>query len=150
MCFWYIRFSIEWSIWLIFADKKRWRELFPVCFFASLLGATSDVITYHIPLWTYDGNNHFIPYILNDWGIYIVFMYLFIQCLPKHRTFWLMFGYWFIWTAIAIIIELIHVKTGHMTYHNGWSTWKSYGTDWILFLVLYQFHKIFHLEKLSR
>jgi len=28
MLFWYIRFALEWTIWLIFADKKRWRELF--------------------------------------------------------------------------------------------------------------------------
>jgi hypothetical protein len=37
MPFWYIKFAIEWLVWLIFADKRRWRELFSVffCFFAN-------------------------------------------------------------------------------------------------------------------
>jgi hypothetical protein len=150
MYFWYIRFVIEWIVWLIFADKKRWRELFPVSFFASLLEATTDVITHHIPLWSYDGNCSFIPHLLNDWGLCIVLTYLFIQWLPQHQTLWKMLLHWSIWTTIAITIEWIHVKTGHMAYHNGWSLWISYGADWILFSMLYQFHKIFHLEKLSR
>ncbi len=148
MYFWYILFAIEWLIWLIFADKVRWRELLPVSFFASLLGATTDVITHHIPLWTYDNNNSFIPHLLNDWGIYIVVTYLFIQWLPQRRTFRSIFWYWFVWTAMVIIIEFIYIETGHMHYHNGWSLWKSYCADWILFSILYQFHKIFHLEKL--
>ncbi len=149
MYFWYMRFAIEWLIWLIFADKKRWRELLPVSFFAALLGTTTDIITNYIPLWSYDSNNSFIPYLLNNWGLCIVFTYLFIQWLPQHQTFWSMFLYWFIWAAVAIAIELIHVKTGHMNYHNGWSPLISYVADWILFLILYQFNKIFHLDKLS-
>jgi|GEM_PF-2889474 hypothetical protein len=51
MLFWYIRFALEWTIWLIFADKKRWRELLPVGLIAGLYGATTDIITYHYPLW---------------------------------------------------------------------------------------------------
>jgi hypothetical protein len=149
MSFWYINFAIEWLMWLIFADKRRWRELFSVSFFASLLMATTDVITHHISFWSYDCNNSFIPHLFNEWGLSIVFTYLFIQWLPQHQTLWLMFWYWFIWTAVAIIIELIHVKTGHMTYNNGWSLWLSYVADWVLLWVLYQFHKMFRLEKLS-
>jgi hypothetical protein len=149
MYFWYIRFAIEWSIWLIFADKKRWRELFSVSFFASLIAETTDVITHYQPLWMYDNNNSFIPFLCNDFGIYIVVTYLFIQWLPKHQTIWRMFWYWFVWTAITIIVEFIHVETKHMVYH-GWHIWMSYVADWILFLIFYLFHKIFHLEKLSQ
>ena len=65
MHFWYIRFALEWTVWLVFADKKRWRELFPVGLMAGLCGATTDIFIPHCSLWKYDGNTSPIPQLVN-------------------------------------------------------------------------------------
>ncbi|WP_327078735.1 hypothetical protein [Pelosinus fermentans] len=34
-----------------------------------------------------------------------------------------------------MLIEYIHINTGHMAHHHGWTSWYSYVADWILFLM---------------
>lgn len=148
MWFWYIRFAVDWMIWFIFADKKRWRELFPVGLLAGLLGTTSDMITYYYPLWKYDNDVSPIPRLINTWGIYIVVVYLFIQWLPAKRSFRRMFVYFFFWTSVAFSLEWFHIYTGHMTYHLWWNMRWSYLADWILFLTFYFYYKIFRFERM--
>ena len=148
MLFWYLRFFLEWIIWIIFADKKRWRELFPIGFMAGLYGSTTDIITSHYALWKYDDDLSSIPRLINTWGMYIIIVYLFIQYLPSKRSFGRMFAYWFFWTSIAIIIEKIHLITGHMTHHLWWNIYYSYIADWILFSLFYLYYKIFQFEKM--
>lgn len=149
MEFYYFRFAIELGIWLCFADKKRWRELIPVCFLASLLGAITDTIMHHHKFWDYDDGCSAIPYILNDFGTYVVVTYLFIQYLPKERTPGAMVWYWVKWTAASIGIEWVHVHTGHLRYFRGWNMVWSYVSDWILFWIFYKYHQIFQFEKLT-
>jgi len=144
--FWLIRFILEWSVWLVFADKKRWREIFPVCILACMLAWITDASTHHYKLWEYDMG--FISELSNSFGIYIVVTYLFIQWLPDRRFFMRMLAYWFIWTTVAISIEYIHLKTGHMTHHQWWTLWHSYIADWVIFWLFYQYHKVFQLAKL--
>ena len=60
------------------------------------------------------------------------------------------FFHWFAWTALAISIEYIHVKTGHRAHYNVLTFWHSYISDWILFWLFYQYHKILQLEKLAK
>jgi hypothetical protein len=148
--FWIIRFILEWLIWLILADKKRWREIFPVSFFSGLIAGTTDIIVNHYRLWQYDDHTSMIPELVNTWGMYVVIVYLFIQWLPKQKTFWRMIGYWFFWTGAMITVEWIHAYTGHITYPLWWKIYHSYIADWILFAVFYQYYKIFHFEKLSK
>lgn len=145
--FFVIRFAIEWTIWLLFADKKRWRELFPVAFFASLLGCLTDDLMHHYRLWEYDGQ--LLSDFTNNFGCYVVVTYLFIQWLPKGEKFWNLFLYWFIWTGFAISYEWLHIITNHMVYHQWWGIHLSYIADWILFFIFYQYHKIFNFKKLS-
>jgi len=145
--FWYIRSVVDLTIWLIFADKKMWRELLPVCFLGSLLGETSDSITHHYLLWEYDYNTSVLPELLNNWVLYIVVIWLFIQWLPTKRTLGRMFGYWFMWTAVALAIERIHLKTGHIIYYQWWNMYCSYIVDWVLFSIFYLYYKLFHFEK---
>jgi hypothetical protein len=140
-----------WTCWFIFADKSRWRELFIVGIFASFLDGFADIFAYQYPLWKYHGmGNSVIPDLFDNLGLYIVVAYLFIQRLPKHRTIVRLLAYWLFWSFIAIIIEWIHVYTGHMTYGILWNMAYSYLLDWIIFSILYQFHKVFQLEKLSK
>jgi hypothetical protein len=149
--FFYIRFILCWTIWYLFADKKRWRELFPVSIFAGYLGLITDVIVEdRIKLWEYRKGNILFAEISDDMGIYLVVTYLFIQWLPHHKTILTMLFYWFIWAALAIGIEWIHIYTGHMALHKGWNLGYSYLTDWFLFWLFYQFHKVFRLTQLSK
>jgi hypothetical protein len=149
MEYYYIRFAIEWIIWFMFADKKRWREIFPVCIFAGFLGSLSDSVMHQYSLWMFDYGISVIPDLLDDLGTYIVFTYLFIQWLPGTRTFLLLFGYFFLWTIVALVIEYIHLKTGHMTFHKWWTIWYSYIADWILFWLIYKYYHMFRFERLS-
>lgn len=147
--FWVIRFILFWLAFIFLADKHRWREILPVCFFAGFLGATTDNIIHHFHLWIFDSTQTaFIADITDDWTVYIVVTYLFLQWLPRNKTFYKMAVYWFIWTGISAIIELIHVYTGHMTYIK-WNIGWSYLADWILFYIFYKYHQIFELEKLN-
>ena len=117
--FFIVSFIIVLGTWLIFADKTRWRELLPVGFFAGFLGAITDGIVCHYRLWDY--HDTLIPSVIvmmgDDLSIYIVVVFLFIQWLPTKRMLWNMVLYWFMWTAIAITIEWIHITTGHMHHH---------------------------------
>lgn len=142
-------FITAWILWILFADKKRWRELFPVTLFASFLGCLTDNIMHYYTLWHYQNLNSLLISIFNDFGVYIVVTYLFIQWLPKEQTFRLMFGYWFIWTGLSISLELVYHATNHLTYHQWWNSWWSYLADWILYWIFYEYHKIFNLKKLS-
>jgi len=147
--FWVIRFIIFWAAWLVFADKKRWREILPVSVFSGFIGASSDNIMHHYHLWIYESTETtFLADMTDDWSVYIVITYLFIQWLPKQQTSWPMFKYIFLWTGISILIEYIHVVTDHMSFPTWWNMHWSYFADWILFWILFQYHKIFHLKTL--
>ena len=139
---------MAWIIWLIFADRSRWREIVPVCIFAKALALATDVLMFYYPLWEYIGPPYMV-HLADDLGIYLVVVYLFIQWLPKRRTARYMLPYWLAWTTAAVIIEFIYLHFGYMRYHQWWTTWYSYAADWFLYWLFYQFHKILWLEKLS-
>jgi len=104
--FYIIFLILSWIVWFIWADKSRFQEIFPVSLFAVCIAGIADVITYHYPLWDYNGStNPIIPDISDNLGIYLVVTYLFIQWLPEKKTFFNLFRYFFIWTAITISIE---------------------------------------------
>lgn len=149
--FFIITFFFAWAVWLLLADKSRWRELFIVGIFASLLGITTDLIMEHYKLWDYysTNTNPLIVHFFDDFSIYFVIPYLFIQWLPKKRNILNLFLYFFIWTSISIAIESIFIYSNHMDHHKTWDLFYSYIADWFLFLVFYQFHKAFKLVKLS-
>lgn len=149
MEFYYIRFAVIVACWLLFADKSRWRELFSVGIFANFLDGFADICSFHYPLWKYNPEDSIVPDLFDNMGIYIVVSYLFIQWLPKDRTAGRMLLYWFLWTAFAIGIEWFHIRTGYMTYDRWWRIEYSYIADWIIYWILYQFHKVFKLERLS-
>ncbi len=150
MEFYYIRFAVFWALWLILADKSRWREIFPVCLFASLLGTGTDIAQHYYPLWMFDYNASMLPELSDDFGVYIVITYLFIQWLPERRTPGPMLLYWFAWTSFTLALEWLHLKLGHMTYHQWWRIWHSYIADWLLFWIFYGYYRLFNFEKLAR
>ncbi|KJS03829.1 MAG: hypothetical protein VR68_00510 [Peptococcaceae bacterium BRH_c4a] len=145
-----VLFILSWGAWLFFADRKRWRELFPVSIFASFLGSVTDNIMHYYKLWEFHSEHPLLPRLLDDLGIYMVLPYLFIQLLPKRRTLWIMLAYWVIWTGFAIGLEWVHLVTNHMEHHLWWNLWYSYAADWFLFWLFYHFHRIFQLSRLYR
>lgn len=148
--FWVIRFIFFWLIFILLADKRRWRELLPVSIFSIALGATTDNIMHHLLMWSYDDKQtSLIADLTDDWSVYIVVTYLFIQWLPKNKNFRNMFIYWLIWTTITIAIEFIHVYTRHMTYSTWWNIGWSYLSDWLLFYIFYKYYQIFKLKEFS-
>jgi PAS domain S-box-containing protein len=148
--FFIIGFIIVWIVWLLFADKQRWRELFPVAIFGSFLALISDIIVLtNYKLWAYHDPHNWRAYLLDDLGIYMVTIYLFIQWLPRQNTFKRMFVYWFIWSGFCLAIEWIHLFTNNMSHYKWWNLGWSYLFGWFLFWLFYQFHKIFSLEKLN-
>jgi PAS domain S-box-containing protein len=148
--FFIIRFISAWVIWILFADKSRWREILPVAIFGSFLALTTDIIVISsYTLWAYHDGANWRAYLLDDWGIYLVTVYLFIQWLPHEQTLRNMFVYWFGWTGICIGIEWLHLITGHMSHYKWWNLGWSYLSGWVLFWLFYQFHKQLRLAKLS-
>ena len=67
-------FAFAWSVWLLLADKRRWKELFPVGIFAGYLAGISDDLMRRVELWSYkmDPANNALVEFLTDIGIYIV------------------------------------------------------------------------------
>ncbi|MBU2702682.1 hypothetical protein Ga0466249_003817 [Sporomusaceae bacterium BoRhaA] len=143
-------FILSWTIWILLADKSRWREIFPVCFLASYFALITDILVEFYPLWGYTGNESplWIQF-SNALGIFIVAIYLLIQWLPRKKTFLKLFTYLFAWTSFAVLVEQIHLATGHMYYRQWWSIWYSYLADWLLFWTFYKFHEVFRLERLK-
>jgi hypothetical protein len=150
MVFFILRFVICWVIWFIFADKKRWREMFPVSIFAIFLDKMADDINSYYKLWEYEGTLPLIPHLLEDLGIYMVCVYLFLQWLPRQKTAVKMMAYWLAWGLICIGVEWIHLATHHMRYFKWWTMGYSFSSDLVLFWLFYQFHKVFNLKILSQ
>lgn len=146
--FWIIRFIVDWTVWILFADKSRWREILPVCIFSSWISYIVEAMVVHYKLWSYTGHQ-LLALNLNGVGCYIVVTYLFIQWLPSDRTFLKMIVYWFYWTGFSIIFEWFHIWSGQMQYYQWWNWKLSYASDWFLFWIFYKYYQISHLRKMS-
>lgn len=145
MLFWFGRFTVELIIWLLLADRSRWKEILPVCLVASYVSFIVDQICELFDLWQYIPL-HPLANLVNGFGVYIVVTYLFIQWLPKQYTWYTMAAYFFVWTAVAISIEWFHIYTGHMMYGDWWNMGFSYASDWLLFWIFYKFY-ILHQKR---
>jgi len=138
--FWIVNCLIWWGVWLIFADKSRWREIVPVSIFASWISLFAEAIVRHdSELWCYSGDplRSLFSHAL---GIYVVVPYLFIQWLPSNRTLKRTAFYFFLWTGFAVSNEWVYLYFGQMKHCSWWTLGHSYLADWILlglFLLYY-------------
>lgn len=143
-------FILSWTIWLLLADKSRWREIFPVCFLASYFALITDILVDFYPLWAYASNESpLLIQLSNAFGIFIVAIYFLIQWLPREKTFLKLSAYLFAWTAFAVMVEEIHLATGHMYYRQWWTIRYSCLADCFLFWIFYKFHEVFRLDRLK-
>lgn len=141
MLFWIGKFIFLAVIWLIFADRRRWKEILPVCLFASCISLWVDQLCELFELWEYYPIDP-LSDLLNSLDVYIVVIYLYIQHLPNYLTAKTLLKYIFYWTTVTIFIEYIHVRLGYMKHHN-WNYIYSYLANWVLFFLFYKYYIMF-------
>lgn len=141
-------FVTSWISFILFADKKRFRELHVTCLVAMVMSLGSDVITNCYPLWLYNDPDTHFPNIaielLDDLGLYPVLAYIYIQHVPKGIKKWPV--YTFFWTIGGCVIEFILTEKGYLKYHHGWNLICSCAADWVIFAIL----SIHHLAASQR
>lgn len=139
-----VLFIASWVWFLIWADKKRIRELFGVAAFASFLGLFTDLLMVKYKLWSYKGlpqPSYLIPLLL-DFSVYPVVSYLFMQRYPL--PFPRLLLRISVWTILAVLFEWLTLITDHMEHHEWWSLWLSLASD----IVIYSsFVGIYHLYR---
>ncbi|MBB6214766.1 hypothetical protein HNQ80_000851 [Anaerosolibacter carboniphilus] len=153
MTFSIILFIISWLCFFIFADKKKLKGFLSTCYLALILGLTTDLLIHHYPLWNYPSSSesHCINrHLADDFGVYFVTTYLFLQTLPKDETRLSIARHIFFWSILAISIEFIAIKTHAMKYGLWWNMRYSYIADWILFLIFYIHHKFYNQLQSNR
>ncbi|MGZ4112738.1 MAG: CBO0543 family protein [Tumebacillaceae bacterium] len=133
-------FLSSWVAFICLADRKRFREIFTTSLMAMVLGLTSDLIIEYVPIWHYQ--DPVVPTllikVLDDFGLYFVVSYLYIQFLPVTFKKWLL--YTLLWTLSCISFETIMLKSGRMQHEMGWSLWSSYVADWVILGFLTTYH----------
>lgn len=144
MVFSIILFVCSWVAFLFFADKKPYFKFAPTCFIAMILGLSTDIMTDSYGLWEYPASSNlqsFWRHILDDFGVYFVIPYLFLQTLPRVQTFTSIALHIFYWSLLAIGIEFVALKTGNLKHQLWWNLGCSYTADWILYLIFYTHQK---------
>ncbi|UOF88952.1 cupin domain-containing protein [Fodinisporobacter ferrooxydans] len=136
-------FLISWASFLLFSNKKRIHELYQSSLIGMMMSLTSDAVTSFHPFWFYnDPETHlskFVIQMLDDFGVYPVISYLYIQYMPNSVRKWL--KYTWCWTLAGITIEYMMVNRGYITHQLGWSLSLSYISDWIIFGLLTLHHQ---------
>ncbi|ARU59779.1 hypothetical protein CBW65_00975 [Tumebacillus avium] len=149
-----ILFLVAWAAFFLFADRSRWRRFLPACTLAMVMSLTTDVLVTHVPIWRYYDLSHqqlaFYLKLLDDFGIYPVTTYLFLQLFPHASSRFKQVRYFFYWTTYAITLELLFSKMGWMVYSAHWSLSFSYLADWLIYFILLRFFLLFEQKSGSR
>jgi quercetin dioxygenase-like cupin family protein len=143
-----ILFALSWSAFAVFADKSRWRQFLPAALLAMLMSLCSDVMLYSYPLWVYRDGTGLLSvvyvHLLDDWGIYPVTAYLFLQFFPHQGRVRSKVTYFLAWTTGVILLEALFCEMGWMKHQLWWSLFYSYCADWVIFYTLLQFHNLYN------
>lgn len=138
-------FIISGIAFFILADRSKFFEYSPTCYVAMILGLMTDVLIHHYPFWRYTAAKKpqiVIRHYLDDFGVYFVVVYLFVQFLPKKDNVFNLLVYIFFWTFLAILLEKIALMVTGIEHGLGWNLVYSYISDLILFLIFYAHHKL--------
>jgi hypothetical protein len=141
MAFTITLFLMAWICFIIFAEKEKFLLFYSTCLLAMYLAAFVDLLGgHHFPLWDYPDSSNiraFIYHALQQFGVYPIVVYLFLQTLPKQQNTMTISLHILYWSIIAIVIEWVAVKTGFMEYKNWWNLGCSYLADLILYFIFY-------------
>lgn len=143
-----ILFALSWSAFAVFADTSRWRQFLPAAMLAMLMSFSSDVMMYSYPLWVYHDGTGLLSivyvHLLDDWGIYPVTTYLFLQYFPAQKSLRSKMIYFVAWTTGVILLEALFCQMGWMKHQMWWSLLCSYIADWVIFYTLLSFHRLYN------
>lgn len=143
-------FLLSWSIFAIAAKKHVFHAIHSTALLAVVMSLSSDIFVRHYPYWLWSFRNmkespfNVFYELADDFGIYYVIAYLYIQYSPNRLKTWL--PYTSCWTIGGIILEYVIVKNHHLNYFNGWTFLHSFIADWIIFIIL-SVHYIFFGKK---
>lgn len=145
MIFPIILFLSSWLCFLILADKKKFFHFAPTCYVTLIISLAADILIIHYPLWDYPAATKIQAlwkHLMDDFGIYFVFTYFFLQALPKRKTIKTVFRHLFGWTLLAILIEWIALRTGNFRHGLWWNLGYSYLANWLLFSIFYGYYRL--------
>lgn len=138
-------FVISWICFYLFADKKKFTIFYPSCLLSLYLSCAVDFFaTEHYILWDYPQGSKIQTYfyhLLQQFGVYPVVTYLFLQTLPKNQNILHMLRHVFYWSILSITIEWLAISVGYMEHLKWWNLGWSYLCDWILYFIFYSHHK---------
>jgi hypothetical protein len=126
----YVLAAIGIASFLVFADKRRFRELFPAILWTMYFRFVEQYILVDIVhLWSYDKVATPLGKIMNMPVIVDVFFYpflgyLYVQYYPSKRITRLLYA--LIWAGAFTINEQIAAWVGIVKQHDGWSWFHSY------------------------
>jgi quercetin dioxygenase-like cupin family protein len=142
-----ILFLASWTAFWLLADLTRWREFAPASLLAMIMSLTTDTVVRAYPLWSYDDTITHLPtvavIILDDFGIYPVVAYLFLQYFPSRQARMAGYRYFIFWTTGVILLEMLFVSQNWMTHNLWWCLPHSYIADWLIFSLLLFFYRRF-------
>jgi len=136
-------FIISWSVFLFFADKKKFPVYVLTGYVGIILALITDLLMFVYPLWHYPGTKVelFFIQLLNGFGLYFVVIYFFLQSLPRNRTLLSVTLHIFYWSIFSILLELFFMFIVFIVHGLWWNIGFSYVSDWILFIFFYVHHK---------
>ena len=138
-------FVISWICFFIFADRKNFHLFYSTCLLSAYLSSAVDFFaTEHYVLWDYPQGTRlqtYLYHLMQQFGVYPVVVYLFLQTLPKKEDKFHLIRHVFYWTIFSIVVEWLATQIGFMKYEKWWNSGWSYFSDWILFFVFYLHYK---------
>jgi hypothetical protein len=116
-------FASSWICFFIFADKKKFHLFYPTFLFSAFIACAADFFaTEHYLLWDYPQGTKIQTYffhLMQQFGIYPVVTYLFLQTRPKQQITLTLTKHIFYWTILAIVLEWLALKMGFIK-HEKW------------------------------
>ncbi|WP_311198900.1 CBO0543 family protein [Paenibacillus hexagrammi] len=112
--------------------------------FAALSNALYEIICYRYQLWQMEPNGlpvAMIPMLLLILIGMPLSTWVYLSNYPTQTGFFKQGSYIAFFTLIFVLLELISVQLGSITYHNGWNLCWSFVFDLIMFIMLRVHHR---------
>jgi hypothetical protein len=124
-----------------FGDWRNWRNYYPTILFFILSNVVCILLTYNHPLWFYESEilNRTFCDLLICITVYPSTVMLFIPHFPKKMTKIIIHISYYV--VIYTITELIGMKLGYFTHHNGWNIWCTVIFNYLMFPILMLHYK---------
>jgi CDP-diglyceride synthetase len=138
-------YSIIWTIaaWK-WVDWRNWRMYYPTALFSAVGNLLYEVICSKYQLWAMETNglpNRTLPILLLSIVGMPISIIVYLSNYPEKRPKMTQALYILLFIIIFGVLELISVKLGAITYHNGWNFYWSLLFDVMMFIILIIHHR---------